>query len=62
MTFATPDDTATFSKRCRARTERCGGGQMRGARLFTERSRPFVERIEAYWPAATQRAEKPLAL
>jgi hypothetical protein len=27
--------------------------------LFAERSRPFVERIEAYWAAATQRAEKP---
>jgi hypothetical protein len=60
MTFAPPDDTAAFLKRCRAMHKALRReAETRGARLFAERSRPFVERIEAYWAAATQRAEKP---
>jgi hypothetical protein len=60
MTFAPPDDTAAFLKRCRAMHKALRReAETRGARLFAERSRPFVERIEAYWIAATQRAEKP---
>jgi hypothetical protein len=30
--------------------------------LFAERSRPFVERIEAYWLTASQRLEKPAVI
>jgi hypothetical protein len=32
---------------------------MLGERLFAERSRPFAERIEAYWLTAAQRTVKP---
>jgi hypothetical protein len=60
MTFAAPDDTAAFLKRCRAQHKALRReAEMRGARLFAERSRPFVERIEAYWLTAAQREEKP---
>jgi CHAD domain-containing protein len=60
MTFASPEDTAAFLKRCRGRHKALRReAETRGARLFAERSRPFAERIEAYWTAATQRAEKP---
>ena len=60
MTFAAPDDTASFLKRCRARHKALRrDAETRGARLFAERSRPFVERIAAYWTAATRRGEKP---
>jgi len=60
MVFASPEDTAAFLKRCRNRHKALRqDARMRGERLFAERSRPFVERIEAYWLAAAQRAEKP---
>lgn len=60
MTFAGPDQTASFLKRCRARHKaQRREAETRGARLFAERPRPFAERIEAYWLTATQRAEKP---
>jgi hypothetical protein len=60
MVFASPEDTAAFLKRCRARHKVLRReAEARGARLFAERSRPFAERIEAYWTTAAQRAEKP---
>ncbi|MGZ5917951.1 MAG: hypothetical protein ACXWJ4_11665, partial [Methyloceanibacter sp.] len=55
MVFASPEDTQAFLKRCRNRHKALRReAETRGARLFLERSRPFVERIEAYWltPAA----------
>jgi hypothetical protein len=53
MTFGTQEETAAFLKRCRRlhkalRRE----AQKQGKRLFTERSRPFAERIETYWQIA----------
>jgi CHAD domain-containing protein len=60
MVFASPEDTAAFLKRCRARHKALRReAETRGARLFAEPSRPFAERIEAYWATAAQRAEKP---
>ena len=53
MTFGSPDETAAFLKRCRKRhkalREEAG---TQGELLFAERSRPFAERIEAYWQIA----------
>lgn len=55
MVFASPEDTKAFLKRCRTRHEALRReAQTRGARLFAERSGPFVERIEAYWLTAAQ--------
>lgn len=55
MVFASPEDTAAFLKRCRRRQKTLRReAETRGARLFVERSKPFVERIEAYWNAAAQ--------
>ena len=50
MTFGSPDETADFLKRCRKRQKalRKEAGTQ-GELLFAERSRPFAERIEAYW-------------
>jgi len=60
MVFAGPEDTAAFLKRCRAKHKSLRReAETRGARLFAERSRPFAERIEAYWTAAAQRVETP---
>lgn len=55
MVFASPEDTKAFLKRCRTRHKALRReAQTRGARLFAERSGPFVERIEAYWLTAAQ--------
>jgi len=55
MVFASPQDTQAFLKRCRTRHKALRReAETRGARLFVERSRPFVERIEAYWLTAAQ--------
>jgi CHAD domain-containing protein len=55
MVFASPEDTQAFLKRCRNRHKALRReAETRGARLFVERSRPFVERIEAYWLTAAQ--------
>jgi CHAD domain-containing protein len=55
MVFASPQDTQAFLKRCRTRHKALRReAETRGARLFVERSRPFVERIEAYWLSAAQ--------
>jgi hypothetical protein len=60
MVFASPKDTATFLKHCRLRHKALRReAETRGARLFAEPSRPFTERIEAYWATSEQRAEKP---
>lgn len=57
MVFASPEDTQAFLKRCRNRHKALRReAETRGARLFVERSRPFVERIEAYWLTAAQGA------
>jgi CHAD domain-containing protein len=60
MVFAGPEDTAAFVKRCRRRQKALRReAETRGARLFVERPKPFVERIEAYWNAAPQGAHRP---
>jgi CHAD domain-containing protein len=60
MLFASPEQTAAFLKRCRARHKALRReAESRGARLFAERSRPFAERIEACWATTAQRTEKP---
>ena len=53
MTFGNPGETADFLKHCRRRQKalRKEAGTQ-GERLFAERSRPFAERIEAYWQIA----------
>jgi CHAD domain-containing protein len=59
MVFASPEETATFLKRCRNRHKSLRqDAKARGARLFVERPRPFVERIEAYWRTAADVAVK----
>jgi CHAD domain-containing protein len=61
MTFGTPDETAAFLKRCRRRHKALRKDALfQGERLFAERSRPFAERIEAYWLIAAG-AAKPVA-
>jgi CHAD domain-containing protein len=60
MSFASPDATASFLKQCRNRQKALRrDAKMLGERLFAERSRPFAERIEAYWLTAAQRTPKP---
>lgn len=59
MAFASPEDTASFLKRCRKRQKALRReAESRGARLFAERPKPFVERIEAYWTTAAQGAKR----
>jgi hypothetical protein len=63
MSFASPDATASFLKQCRNRQKALRrDAEMLGERLFAERSRPFAERIEAYWLTAAQRTPKPASL
>lgn len=58
MVFASPEDTAVFLKDCRSRQKALRReAETRGAKLFAERSRPFVERIEAYWLTAARGPE-----
>jgi CHAD domain-containing protein len=60
MTFGSPEETAAFLKSCRKRHKTLRKeAAAQGARLFVERSRPFAERIEAYWMAAASRGGKP---
>ncbi len=60
MSFASPDATTSFLKQCRSRQKALRrDAKMLGERLFAERSRPFAERIEAYWLTAAQRTPKP---
>jgi CHAD domain-containing protein len=61
MTFGSPEETAAFLQRCRRRHKALRKEALfQGERLFAERSRPFAERIEAYWLIAAG-AAKPLA-
>ena len=60
MTFGSPEETAAFLKRCRKRHKALRKeAASQGARLFVERSRPFAERIEAYWMTAASGTGKP---
>lgn len=60
MMFGSPEDIAAFTKQCRRRQKELRlEARKRGTRLLTERSRPFANRIEAYWLSAAQSANKP---
>ncbi len=62
MTFGSPDETAAFLKRCRRRHKALRkDASALGERLFAERSRPFAERIEAYWQIAASSIIEPAA-
>jgi hypothetical protein len=62
MMFGSPEETAAFLKRCRRRHRALRKeARTQGERLFTERSRPFAERIEAYWQIAAGDAAKAVA-
>ena len=62
MTFGTPEETAAFLKRCRRRHKALRkDASTEGDRLFAERSRPFAERIEAYWQIAAGSVPRPIA-
>jgi hypothetical protein len=53
MTFGKPEEIAAFVKRCRRRQKALRKeARTKGERLFVERSRPFAERIAAYWKTA----------
>jgi CHAD domain-containing protein len=61
MVFGSLEDTALFLKRCRRRQKALRReAKAQGERLFVERSRPFVERIEAYWLAVAEGAATPI--
>jgi CHAD domain-containing protein len=62
MMFGTPEETAAFLKRCRRRHKALRQAACaEGERLFAERSRPFAERIDAYWQIAAASSAKPVA-
>jgi hypothetical protein len=62
MMFGSPEETAAFLKRCRRRHRALRKeARTQGERLFTERSRPFAERIEAYWQIVAGDAAKAVA-
>jgi hypothetical protein len=62
MTFGSPEETAAFLKRCRRRHKALRkDASTLGERLFAERSRPFAERIEAYWQIAASSIIEPTA-
>lgn len=59
MAFASPEETASFIKRCRKRQKALRrDAQSRGARLFVEKPKPFASRIEAYWSEAAKSGER----
>jgi hypothetical protein len=59
MTFGTQEETAAFLRRCRKRHKTLRKEASRqGELLFAERSRPFAERIAAYWAIAAGAAAK----
>jgi hypothetical protein len=59
MTFGNQEETADFLKRCRKRHKALRKEASRqGELLFAERSRPFAERIAAYWSIAAGVAAK----
>lgn len=60
LTFAGPTETEKFLKRCRRRQKVLRSeAKMLGAKLFSERPRPFVQRISAYWDMAAQMDGRP---
>jgi CHAD domain-containing protein len=60
MTFGTQEETASFLKRCRKRHKALRKeAAVKGERLFVEKPRTFVQRIEAYWLTAAGEAAKP---
>ena len=62
MTFGSPEETAGFIKRCRARHKALRReAKIKGERLFVEKAGPFTERICAYWATAAIGADKPVA-
>jgi CHAD domain-containing protein len=62
MTFGSPEETTAFLKRCRKRHKALReDGSTQGELLFAERSRPFAERIAAYWSIAAGGAAKAAA-
>ncbi len=62
MTFGSPEETVAFLKRCRRRQKSLRNeARSQGEMLFAERSRPFAERIEAYWLAAAGTAAEAVA-
>jgi CHAD domain-containing protein len=59
MMFAGHEETKRFLKRCQRRQKVLRDeAKTLGSRLFSERPRPFVERIRSYWDAAAQRGER----
>ena len=57
MTFGSHEETTAFLKRCRRRQRVLRQeAYAEGKRLFAEQSRPFAERIEAYWALAASAA------
>lgn len=59
MVFGTQEETAAFLKRCRKRHKALRKEASRqGELLFAERSRPFAERLAAYWSIAAGGAAK----
>jgi CHAD domain-containing protein len=59
MTFGTQEETAAFLRRCRKRHKALRKeASTQGELLFAERSRPFSERIAAYWSIAAGSAAK----
>ncbi len=61
MVFGSAEDTAAFLKRCRKRHKALRReAKARATKLFAERPRPFVERVEKAWLAAAHRAPEPI--
>jgi CHAD domain-containing protein len=59
MVFGTQEETAAFLKRCRKRHKALRKeASKQGELLFAERSRPFAERLAAYWSIAAGGAAK----
>ena len=60
MIFAGHAETKQFLKRCRRRQDALRNvAQGLGKKLFSERPRPFVARIHAFWDDAAQRSSAP---
>jgi CHAD domain-containing protein len=59
MTFGSHEETAAFLRRCLKRQRSLRQqAYTEGERLFAEQSRPFTERIEAYWALAVSTVPK----
>jgi CHAD domain-containing protein len=61
MVFGTPDDTESFLLRCRKRQKALRReAKDRGERLFAERPRDFVAKVEEHWRLAVEAAQRPI--